>query len=352
MDEPAETTPISELGEFGLIKRIEEHIGQPRIGTTIKGIGDDAAIMDFDGERTVVSSDTLVEGVHFDLTYVPLKHLGYKALIVNISDILAMNAEPQQVTVSLALSNRYTVEAIDALYEGMGMACHNYGIDLVGGDITSAAYGSMIAVTAVGKVEEDKAVYRSGAKENDVVMVSGDLGGAYMGLQVLEREKEAFRSSKGEVQPDLEGYDLILERQLKPEARKDVLRSLVEAELQPSSMIDVSDGLASDLLHICDRSELGVELYEEYIPLDQKTYDTARDFDLDPTVCALSGGEDYELLFTIDPKEHEKLKNHPDFTAIGHMKEKAAGRYLTTRNNRSVELTAQGWDAILQKGTE
>ncbi len=232
----------------------------------------------------------------------------------------------------------------------MGLACHNYGIDLVGGDITSAAYGSMIAVTAIGKVEEAKEVYRSGAQENDVLMVSGDLGGAYMGLQVLEREKEAFKSSKGEVQPDLEGYDHIIERQLKPEARKDVLRSLDEAGLQPTSMIDLSDGLASDLLHICDRSDLGTELYEEHIPIDQKTYDTARDFELDPTVCALSGGEDYELLFTIRAEEHEKLKNHPDFTAIGHMKEKEAGRYLTTRNNRSVELTAQGWDAILKRG--
>lgn len=354
MDEPAQTTPISEFGEFGLIKRIEENIGPPQIESTVQGIGDDAAVLNYEGQRTVLSSDSLVEGVHFDLTYVPLKHLGYKAVVVNISDILAMNAEPEQVTVSLALSNRYTVEAIDALYEGIRLACHNYVVDLVGGDITSTAYGSMIAVSAVGKVEEGKAVYRSGARENDVLMVSGDLGGAYMGLQVLEREKEAFNSSKGEVQPDLEGHDYIVERQLKPEARKDVLRALKEADLQPTSMIDVSDGLASDLLHLCDRSALGTELYEEHIPIDQKTYDTARDFELDPTVSALSGGEDHELLFTIDPTDHEKLQNHPDFTAIGYMKEKAAGNYLTTRNDRSVELTAQGWDAILkrEKGTQ
>jgi thiamine-monophosphate kinase len=348
MDEPAETTSIAELGEFGLIKRIQEQIGEPRFDSTLLGMGDDAAVLDYGEEKTVVSSDCLVEGVHFDLTYVPLKHLGYKAAVVNISDILAMNAEPQHLTVSLALSNRYTVEAVDAIYEGIALACQNYDLDLVGGDTTSALYGSMIAVTALGKVKKGEEVRRSGAKENDVLMVSGDLGGAYMGLQLLEREKEAFKSSRGEVQPDLEGYDYILERQLKPEARKDALRALRENEVQPTSMIDVSDGLASDLLHICDRSAVGTELYEEHIPIDQKTYDTARDFDLDPTVCALSGGEDYELLFTIDPKEHEKLQNHPDFTAIGHMKEKAAGNYLTTRNNRSVELTAQGWDALLR----
>lgn len=349
MDEPAETTSIDELGEFGLIKRIKEQIGVPRLDSTLLGMGDDAAVIDYGDEKTVVSSDSLVEGVHFDLTYVPLKHLGYKAAIVNISDILAMNAEPQQLTVSLALSNRYTVEAVDAIYEGIGLACQNYGLDLVGGDTTSALSGSMIAVTALGSVKEGEEVRRSTAEENDVLMVSGDLGGAYMGLQLLEREKEAFKSSKGEVQPDLEGYDYILERQLKPEARKDALRALREAEVRPSSMIDVSDGLASDLLHLCDGSSLGTELYEEHIPIDQKTYDTARDFNLDPTVCALSGGEDYELLFTIDPKDHEKLQNHPDFTAIGHMKEKAAGAYLTTRNGRSVELTAQGWDALLKK---
>lgn len=349
MDEPAETTPIGELGEFGLIERIREQLGEPKLESTLLGIGDDAAVIDYGDEKTVVSTDTLVEGVHFDLTYVPLKHLGYKAVVVNISDIYAMNAQPQQVTVSLALSNRYTVEAVDAIYEGIALACQNYGLDLVGGDTTSSLAGSMIAVTALGRVKEGEEVRRSTARENDLLMLSGDLGGAYMGLQLLEREKEAFKSSKGDVQPDLEGHDYILERQLKPEARTDAINALSEAGVRPTSMIDVSDGLASDLLHICDRSGLGTELFEEHIPIDHKTYDTARDFNLDPTLCALSGGEDYELLFTIDPKDHEKLQNNPDFTAIGHMKEESAGRNMTTKNQQSVELTAQGWDALLKK---
>ncbi len=267
-------------------------------------------------------------------------------MIVNLSDIYAMNGTAEQVTISLALSNKFTVEALEALYEGVYLACKLYEVDLVGGDTTSSYSGAMIGVTAMGWVEKDRVVYRAGANENDLLVVSGDLGGAYMGLHLLKREKEVFRETKG-VQPDLEGHDYILERQLKPEARRDIIREFSERDLIPTSMIDISDGLASEVLHLCESGNRGVELYEEKIPIDPTTYQTARDFDHDPTVCALSGGEDYELLFTIPPDDHSKVKNDPNLTVIGHITDEASGRNLVTKNEQSVPITAQGWDGIL-----
>ncbi len=346
MLDPSEKTDLSELGEFGLIRHLTQKI-ELQNESTVKGVGDDAAVIDNDGMQTVVTTDMLLEGIHFDLTYVPLRHLGYKAVISNLSDVYAMMAQPQQIVVSLGISSKFPLEAIDTLYEGIHLACQNYNIDLVGGDTTSSASGAVISITAIGQVEKGKAVYRSTARENDLLVVSGDLGGAFMGLQVLEREKKVFKETKG-VQPDLEGHDYILERQLKPEARRDIVKKLQDYDIHPTSMIDISDGLASETLHICEASNMGVELYEEKFPIDQKTYDTARDFNFDPTVCVLSGGEDYELLFTIPPEHYEIVEHDPDLTLIGHMTDASSGRTMTTKNNKSIELTAQGWDAILK----
>jgi thiamine-monophosphate kinase len=337
-------TELSSLGEFGLIDHLTQHI-ELKNPETIKGVGDDAAVLSFGNKQIVVTTDMLVEGVHFDLTYVPLKHLGYKSVMVNLSDVYAMNATPKQITVAFALSSRFSLEAVEELYAGMLMACKKYGVDLVGGDTTSSTTGLVISITAIGIADAEKIVYRSGAQETNLLCVSGDLGGAYMGLQILEREKAVFKENP-KLQPDLEGKDYILERQLKPEARKDIIDLFGKLEIQPTSMIDISDGLASEILHICKNSNVGVELYEEKIPIDPLTYETAREFDLDPTLCALSGGEDYELLFTIDLKDYDKVKNQLDFTVIGHMTSESKGKLLVTKSGTVTELKAQGWDGL------
>ncbi len=345
MLENKERTELTTLGEFGLINHLTEHV-ELNNPSSLKGIGDDAAVIKYATDKhTLVSTDMLVEGVHFDLTYVPLRHLGFKAIIVNLSDICAMNGTPKQVTVSIAASNRFSVEALEELYEGMLFACKKYNVDLVGGDTTSSTSGLIISVTALGEADKENIVYRNGAKEKDLICVSGDLGGAYMGLQILEREKFVFKENPN-LQPDLVGNDYILERQLKPEARIDVIELLQKLNLKPTSMIDVSDGLASELMHICTQSELGAELYEDKIPIDSQTFDRAREFGLDPTVCALSGGEDYELLFTIPMTEYEKVKNLPDVTVIGHMTAKASGLNLIAKAGTSHPITAQGWNAF------
>ncbi len=347
MSEAIARTELSQLGEFGLIERIASRI-QITQKSSVKGIGDDAAVIDPQGLHQVITTDMLVEGVHFDLSYVPLKHLGYKAIVVNLSDVYAMNATPKQVTVALALSNRFPVEAVDELYEGMLFACKEYGVDIVGGDTCSSTSGLIISITAIGAVEKEKITYRNGARENDLLVVSGDLGGAYMGLQILEREKAVFKSAPN-AQPDLGGHDYILERQLKPEARKDVIAMLAELELLPSAMIDISDGLASEAMHLAHKSSLGIRIYEEKIPMDPTTINTARDFNLDPTTCALNGGEDYELLFTIAQSDYDKVKGSPHFTVIGHMTDKASGYQLVDKQGGQHELKAQGWDAFLKK---
>ena len=345
MLENKERTELSTLGEFGLIKHLTDHIELSQ-SSTIKGTGDDAAVIKYDNANQIlVSTDMLVEGIHFDLSYVPLKHLGYKSIVVNLSDICAMNGIPKQVTVSIAISSRFSVEAIEELYAGMLLACKNYKVDLVGGDTTSSTSGLIISITALGEAKPEHIAYRNGATEKDLLCVSGDLGGAYMGLQILEREKFVFKENPN-IQPDLVGNDYILERQLKPEARVDIVEFLKELHVKPTAMIDVSDGLASEVLHICNQSNLGCEIYEDKIPIDPQTYDRARDFSLDPTVCALSGGEDYELLFTIQMSDYDKVKNLPDITVIGHMTAKDSGVNLITKSGGSHPITAQGWNSF------
>ena len=345
MLESESRTELTALGEFELIKHLTEFV-EIYNTSTHKGIGDDAAVIKYEGTKsTLVSTDMLVEGVHFDLSYVPLKHLGYKAITVNLSDICAMNGTPKQVTVSIAASNRFSVEALEELYAGMLFACKNYNVDLVGGDTTSSKSGLIISITAIGEAEPENIVYRNGAKEKDLLCVSGDLGGAYMGLQILEREKFVYKDNPS-IQPDLVGNDYILERQLKPEARVDIVELFKKLNIKPTSMIDVSDGLASEILHICRQSNVGCELYEEKIPIDPQTFDRAREFDLDPTVCTLSGGEDYELLFTIPMEDFEKVKNVPDVTIIGHITAASSGVNLVAKAGTSHPITAQGWNAF------
>ena len=340
-------TELSSIGEFGLIKHIAASV-QLRNESSKKGIGDDAAVIEYQNKQVVVSTDMLMEGIHFDLAYVPMKHLGYKCVTVNLSDIYAMNATPRQILVSIALSNRFSLEAVEELYSGILMACENYNVDLVGGDTTSSLSGSVISVTAIGEAEKEDIVYRNGAKDKDLLCVTGDLGGAYMGLQLLEREKRIFKENP-KIQPDLAGNDYLLERQLKPEARKDIPLLLKVMNVKPTAMIDVSDGLASEILHICDQSNVGCNLFEEKIPIDPMTYQRARDLNLDPTMCALSGGEDYELLFTININDFDKVKNNPDITVIGHITEKAAGCNMIAKMGTVHPITAQGWDALLKK---
>lgn len=340
-------TELSSLGEFGLIKHLTQFI-EIKNESTVKGVGDDAAVINYKNKQVVISTDMLVEGVHFDLMYVPLKHLGYKAVSVNVSDIFAMNATPRQITVSFAVSNRFSVEAMEELYAGIMTACTKYKVDIVGGDTTTSKSGLVISITAIGEADADDLVYRDGAKEGDLLCVTGDLGAAYVGLQLLEREKRIFVETPG-VQPDLDGHDYILQRQLKPEARKDIPELLKKLEVKPTSMIDVSDGLASEILHISTESALGCNLFEEKIPIDPAAYNMAREFNLDPTVCALSGGEDYELLFTIDPADYPKVKANPDITIIGHMTNKKEGVNLITKGGTTHPLTAQGWDSLLNK---
>ena len=340
-------TELSELGEFGLIKHLTKNIVLKN-ESSLKGVGDDAAVIDYKGKQTVITTDMLVEGVHFDLTYVPLRHLGYKAVMVNLSDVYAMNAQPRQITVSIATSNRFSLEAIEELYEGIYLACDKYNIDVIGGDTTTSTSGLIISITAIGEADATDIVARNTARESDLLVVSGDLGGAYVGLQLLEREKQVYITNP-KIQPDLEGNDYILERQLKPEARADIIELLKKLEIKPTSMIDVSDGLSSEILHICEASNVGCNLYEEKIPLDPTTINMAREFNLDPTVCALSGGEDYELLFTIDLKDYDKIKGNPNFTVIGHITAKSAGANLIARGGALYPITAQGWDSLLKK---
>ncbi|MBX7051059.1 MAG: thiamine-phosphate kinase [Flavobacteriales bacterium] len=338
-------TELSELGEFGLIKHLTDQILLQN-KSSVKGIGDDAAILRApEGQSIVVSTDLLVEGIHFDLSYVPLQHLGYKSVVVNLSDICAMNAIPQQITVSIAVSNRFSLEAIETLYSGIYRACEFYGVDLVGGDTSSSKSGLMISVTAIGYAPEEKIATRSGARESELLVVSGDLGGAYLGLQVLEREKKVFLETKG-VQPELTGYDYVLERQLKPEARKDIVELLAALDVKPTSMIDVSDGLASEILHLAEQSDVGFDLYEEKIPMSPRTAETADEFNIIRTTCALNGGEDYELLFTIRQSDFDKIKGNPNLTVIGHATHSASGCRLITLNGEPIVLRAQGWDSM------
>lgn len=341
-------TDINELGEFGLIDYLTKavEITEP---STIKGIGDDAAVLDFSNYKTLISTDLLLEGVHFDLRYVPLKHLGYKAVQVNLSDIYAMNGKASQITFSIGLSSKFPLEAVEEIYEGALIACKKFNVDLVGGDTSASKQGLVISVTSIGYAEESKIAYRSGAKEGDLLCVSGDLGGAYVGLQLLEREKQIFLENPN-IQPDLEGKDYIVERQLKPESRKDVVELFETYGIQPNAMIDVSDGLASEILHLCKASNVGCKLYEDKLPIDPMTYETAREFGLDPTVCALSGGEDYELLFTVPQDQYDKIKNQLDITIIGYIAEPNAGCDMISKSGHSHPITAQGWNAFKAQG--
>lgn len=344
MFDNVDKTHVNELGEFGLISHLTKNIKLMH-SSTLKGVGDDAAVLDYAGKKVLVSTDMLLEGIHFDLAYTPLRHLGYKAVQVNLSDICAMNATPTQVTISIGMSSKYTLEAIEDLYEGIYLACEKYKVDIIGGDTTSSKQGLVISVTVLGYANEEEIVYRNGAEEGDLLCVSGDLGGAYVGLQLLEREKLIYLENP-KIQPDLEGKDYIVERQLKPEARQDIVQLLRDLKVKPTAMIDVSDGLASEILHICTQSNKGCQLYEEKIPIDPMTYETAREFNLDPTVCALSGGEDYELLFTIKQADYDKMKYDVDVSIIGYITEASAGCNLISKSGQVHELKAQGWNAF------
>lgn len=335
------STPLDKIGEFGLIKQLTENF-KIYHKSTIKGVGDDAAVLDLTKNQTVITTDLLVEGIHFDLAYMPLKHLGYKAVIVNLSDVYAMNADAKQITVSIAVSNRFPLEAIEELYSGIKLACDTYEVDLIGGDTTSSTKGLLISITAIGEVNKKNVVYRSGAKPNDLLVVTGDLAAAYLGLQVLEREKQVFQVNPNS-QPDLSKYSYLIERQLKPEARKDMLRLLKDLKVKPTAMIDISDGLSSEILHLCEQSKVGCNLFEEKIPLDPQVIATCEEFNLDSTTIALSSGEDYELLFTISQKDFDKIKGNPNFTVIGHMTDKKDGAHLITRANEKIAIIAQGW---------
>ena len=343
-DKNQQRTPLSTLGEFGLIEHLTKQFTIKQ-ESTLKGIGDDAAVLDFKDKKVVVSTDLLIEGVHFDLSYMPLKHLGYKAVIVNVSDICAMNALATHVTVSIAVSNRFPLEALEELYEGVKTAAGIYNVDVIGGDTTSSTSGLMISVTAIGEADANDIVYRKGAKPNDLLVVTGDLGGAYLGLQVLEREKQVFSVNPNN-QPDLEPYTYIVERQLKPEARKDIIKLLKDLNVKPTAMIDISDGLSSEIIHLCKQGDLGCDLYENKIPLDPQVISTCEEFEIDSTTVALNGGEDYELLFTISQDDYPKIKANPNLTVIGYMREKETGMHLVTRAETKIPLKAQGWNAL------
>ena len=336
-------TPLSSIGEFGLINRIKSKFDLKN-SSTILGIGDDAAVID-NKNKTVVSTDMLVENIHFNLMYVPLKHLGYKSVVVNLSDIFAMNAKPEQITVSLSVSNRFTLEAVDELYSGIKLACEKYKVDLIGGDTTSSEKGLIISVTAIRTCEKDRLVYRTGAKKNDLVAVTGNLGAAYMGLQILEREKEVFKVNP-QSQPNLEKYTYCIQRQLKPEARHDVIKFFKENKLTPTSMIDISDGLSSEILHISEKSKVGIHIYEDKIPIDNETIKICNEFKLNEITAALNGGEDYEILFTIDQSDYEIVKKSEIVSIIGHVTKIEDGNKLITGLEQAIDLTAQGWSTI------
>ncbi len=337
-------TEIATLGEFGLIDHLTGDI-QLKQSTSVKGIGDDAAIVHNPDKRTLVTTDLLLEGIHFDLIYVPLKHLGYKAAVVNFSDIYAMNGTPQQITVSLGISKRFSVEDLEAFYEGIKLACEIYGVDIVGGDTTSSLTGFTISITCIGMADEEKIVCRNGARDTDLIYVSGDLGASYMGLQLLEREKTAFDGS-GDFQPDFAGREYLLERQLKPEARKDIVQALGENGIVPTAMIDLSDGLSSDLLHICKQSNVGCQIFEERLPVDYQTAMMAETFNMNVTTVALNGGEDYELLFTVPLHLHDQMAAIGGVHLIGHISKPETGCFLVTRDGQEMLLRAQGWDPI------
>lgn len=339
-----ERTELSELGEFGLIEHLTKNI-ELQNASSLLGVGDDAAVIDHFGKQTVVTTDLLLEGVHFDLMYTPLKHLGYKAVVVNLSDVYAMNATPTQITMSIGISNRFGMEALNEFYDGVYAACSYYGVDLVGGDTTTSQKGFVISVTAIGEVAPDKFVKRSTAQKGDLLCVSGDLGAAYIGLLFLEREKKIFLESPG-VQPDLEQESYVIGRLLKPEARKDIIDFFAERELLPTSMMDISDGLSSEILHICKDSNVGCVLYEEKIPVAEETRTAAFKFEIDPTACALSGGEDYELLFTVAQDDYEKIKDNPSISVIGYMTEAKAGAHILTKGGGKHAITAQGWNPL------
>lgn len=340
-------TEISSLGEFGLIEHLTQNI-ELQNASSVLGVGDDAAVIDHFGKQTVITTDLLIEGVHFDLMYTPLKHLGYKSVVVNLSDVYAMNATPTQITMSVGISNRFSVEAIDEFYEGVYAACEKYGVDLVGGDTASSQKGFIISVTAIGEVTPDKFVKRSTAQKGDLICVSGDLGGAYIGLLFLEREKKIYLENPS-IQPDLEGESYVVGRLLKPEARKDIVEFFEKNNITPTAMMDISDGLSSEILHICKQSELGCVLYEEKIPVAEETKKAAFKFEIDPTACALSGGEDYELLFTIPQSEYDKIVLNEEISVIGYMTEIEAGSKIITRGNNTFPITAQGWDAMRKR---
>jgi thiamine-monophosphate kinase len=343
-DKGVNTTPISKLGEFALIDHLTKDL-IVKNPSTIKGVGDDAAVIEMGDKYQLVSTDLLVEGVHFDLAYTPLKHLGYKAVVVNVSDICAMNGEAKQITVGLAMSNRFTVEALDELYEGINLACEHYGVDVVGGDTTSSTSGLMISVTVLGEVAKENIVYRSGAQVNDLVVCTGDLGAAYLGLQLLKREKEMFVDNPT-IQPDLTGNDYVLKRQLKPEAAVKYTKILKELDIIPTSMIDISDGLSSEILHLAKSSSVGITIHEDKTPIDYTTMNLANEFNINPIVCALSGGEDYELLFTISQAHYDKFKKDADFTIVGYVTDASEGNNFIAKDGTSHPLTAQGWDGM------
>lgn len=337
-------TEIASIGEFGLIRRLTEKF--PIINaSTVKGVGDDAAVLSYDAKQVLVTTDLLLEGVHFDLVYVPLKHLGYKAAVVNFSDIYAMNGRPKQMTVSLGVSKRFSVEDLEQLYEGFAIACENYGVDLVGGDTSASLTGLTISITCIGEADKEKIVYRNGAKPTDLVCVTGDLGSAYMGLQLLEREKVAF-SGNEEVQPDFEGRDYILQRQLKPEARKDIIEALEKAGIQPTAMMDISDGLSSELMHICSQSNAGCRIYEDKIPISYQSAVMAEELNMSIVTAALNGGEDYELLFTVSINDYDKIIPLEGINIVGHITKPELGLFLVGREGEEIELKAQGWNSL------
>lgn len=355
-------TEIAKLGEFGLIRHLTEGL-KPKNSSTLRGVGDDCAVMSYPDKQVLVTTDMLMEGVHFDLTYIDLEHLGYKSAMVNISDIFAMNGTPRQMTVSIALSKRFTVEDLEKFYSGLRMACDKWGVDIVGGDTTSSYTGMAISITCIGECAEGEAVYRSGAQDTDLICVSGDLGAAYMGLQLLEREKSVYYQQVDEArkkndkcalaelahfQPDFAGKEYLLQRQLQPEARGDVTAQLRELGIRPTSMIDISDGLSSELIHICEQSQCGCRIYEKNIPIDYQTAVMAEEMNMNVTTCALNGGEDYELLFTVPIGDHEKIANLDNVKLIGHITKKELGRMLVTRDNNEFELQAQGWNPLKQ----
>ena len=343
-DKNQQRTSLAQLGEFGLIEHLTQNFKIVQ-NSTLKGIGDDAAVLDFAAKKVVISTDLLIEGVHFDLAYMPLKHLGYKAVVVNLSDICAMNAKPTQITVSVAVSNRFPLEAMEELFEGITLAANHYKVDVIGGDTTSSQKGLIISITAIGEADEEELTYRNGAGETDLLVVTGDVGSAYMGLKVLEREKQVFLVNPNS-QPDLDLYAYLVERQLKPEARTDVRTLFHALELKPTSMIDISDGLSSEIIHLCKSSKVGCNLYEDKLPIDPQLISVCEEFNIDSTTVAINGGEDYELLFTIAMTDFDKIKANPHFTIIGHMTQESEGIHLITRANTKIELRARGWDAL------